>query len=225
MEAHLATSVWWGPAASIRRLRWGGERHDSHDPLLPWGISLEPFPPPSSTPAAPGSTSSPSEAASCCRPPQLALFSPMWPSMVWDRHVSEKRAHSMNSGSATYVMKPGGTWEAADGDFFFSYKTITDIWISQKYWPIWIFPTVLDSLSQRGLTSSLCFFSISPEIRKRYKMHQMLDWISFYWGCSSHNRKEQQQILDRWASRRNQNLGFSSYRSDDTMSANQTREN
>lgn len=29
-----------------------------------------------------------------------------------------------------------------------------------------MFPTVLDSLSQRGLTSSLCFFSMSPKTRK-----------------------------------------------------------
>lgn len=66
--------------------------------------------------AALGSASSETEVCSCCRPPQLALFSPMWPSMVWDRRVSEKRAHSANSGSATYVMKPEGGEEAADAD-------------------------------------------------------------------------------------------------------------
>lgn len=66
-----------------------------------------------SVPAELGSASSETEVCSCCRLPQLALFSPMWPSMVWDRRVSEKRAHSANSGSATYVMKPEGREEAA----------------------------------------------------------------------------------------------------------------
>ena len=65
-----------------------------------------------SVPAELGSASSETEVCSCCRLPQLALFSPMWPNMVWDRRVSEKRAHSANSGSATYVMKPEGREEA-----------------------------------------------------------------------------------------------------------------
>ena len=54
-----------------------------------------------------GSSSSGLENPSCCtNPPQLALFSPRWPSMVWDRRVSENRPHSANKGSTTYVMKP-----------------------------------------------------------------------------------------------------------------------
>lgn len=75
---------------------------ECQDSLLPWGISLERLPP------ALVSVSSEMAVCSGCRPPQLALFSPMWPNMVWDRRVSENRAHSPNSGSATYVMKPGG---------------------------------------------------------------------------------------------------------------------
>lgn len=114
---HLAPSV-CGEALRPLSGGWG----DSQDSLLPWGISLEPFPPASvalllslraaaaassaSTPALLDSASSETEVCSCCRPHQLALFSPMWPNMVWDKRVSEKRAHSANSGSTTYVMKP-----------------------------------------------------------------------------------------------------------------------
>lgn len=99
---------------------------ECQDSLLPWGISLELVPlvavavlpsgraqaavvASGSVPAVLGSASSEPGVCSCCRLPQLALFSPRWPSMVWDTRVSEKRAHSANRGSTTYVMKPGGT--------------------------------------------------------------------------------------------------------------------
>ena len=54
----------------------------------------------------PASPSSALADSPSCKPPQLALFSPRWPNMVWERRVSEKRAHSANRGSTTYVMKP-----------------------------------------------------------------------------------------------------------------------
>lgn len=115
----------------VTRLRWNGTEGVCQDSLLPWGISLELVPPavvavlqslgavaasPVSAQAVLGSASSETGAGSCCKPPQLALFSPMWPSMVWDRRVSQKRAHSANSGSATYVIKPEGGERAADAD-------------------------------------------------------------------------------------------------------------
>lgn len=68
-------------------------------------------------------------------------------------------------------------------------QTVQEMGIRQKHWPIWIFPTVLDSLSQRGLTSSLCFFSISPEIAKTSTMHQLLQWQRAVHTARKHNGK------------------------------------
>lgn len=161
---------------------WGERAHEEcQDSLLPWGISLELVPPAvvavllslravapaaavgsfASVPAVMGSASSVTEVCSCCRPPQLALFSPMWPSMVWDRRVSEKRAHSANSGSATYVMKPEGGRRSRSG--IRNKLNNAEYNKYNSYLPIWMLPTVLACLSQSGLTSSLCFFSMSPK--------------------------------------------------------------
>lgn len=76
-----------------------------HDSWLPWDKALEL----GSSVARVGSDSPSSELpdASGSMALQLALFRPKWPSMVWESRVSEKRAHSANRGSTTYVMKPG----------------------------------------------------------------------------------------------------------------------
>lgn len=113
-------SVWWGLKAGVGDCRRSRAREERQDSVFPWGISLELLSPavvaapPAVSASVPGSPSSEVRACSCCRPPQVALFSPMWPSMVWERRVSEKRAHSANSGSATYVMKPEEGEETAD---------------------------------------------------------------------------------------------------------------
>lgn len=130
----------WGRGQGHESEGWGERAHEEcQDSLLPWGISLELVPPaaaamlPSSmsVPVVQGSASSGTDVCSCCRPPQLALFSPMWPNIVWDRRVSEKRAHSANSGSATYVMKPEGAEEAGGGAKYWI-QHLTERWTQRK---------------------------------------------------------------------------------------------
>lgn len=85
-----------------------------HDSWLPWDKALEL----GSSVARVGSDSPSSELpdASGSMALQLALFRPKWPSMVWESRVSEKRAHSANRGSTTYVMKPGTRKRESEAD-------------------------------------------------------------------------------------------------------------
>lgn len=83
-------------------------RNRGHDSLLPWGNVLE-F----------ESCSSRSCAGSCTSPFQWALFRAMWSSMHWDSCVLEKRAHSVNRGSTTNVMKSlGETSRPSEGEIW-----------------------------------------------------------------------------------------------------------
>lgn len=118
-----------GGRAALCVFGWGQWR--CHDSGLPWVKALEL----GSSEDRAGSDSPSSELpdASGSMVLQLALFRPRWPSIVWESRVSEKRAHSANRGSTTYVMKP-----------------------------IWTLAMVLASLSHSGLISSLSFFSMSP---------------------------------------------------------------
>lgn len=93
-----------GGRAALCVFGWGQWR--CHDSGLPWVKALEL----GSSEDRAGSDSPSSELpdASGSMVLQLALFRPRWPSIVWESRVSEKRAHSANRGSTTYVMKPGG---------------------------------------------------------------------------------------------------------------------